>query len=55
MPGALQQSHDKFKRKLASGLLMLLGLSLAAALVLLASAMLSYNAISTRRSIAVTG
>jgi hypothetical protein len=47
MPSALQQLPDKIQRKLASGLLTLLGFGLAVALILLASAMLSYNAVSS--------
>ncbi len=48
MPSALQQFPTTLKSKLTSGLLLLLGFSLAVALVLLASAMLSYNAVSAR-------
>ncbi len=50
MPSTVQQLHRKVKRTISNALLMLLGFSLALALVLLASAMLSYNAISARAS-----
>lgn len=48
MTNTLQQFPDTLKSKLTSGLLLLLGFSLAIALVLIASAMLSYNAVHSR-------
>jgi hypothetical protein len=46
MSSSVHQLHLKLRRNIASALLTLLGFSLAVALVLLASAMISYNAIS---------
>lgn len=48
MSSILQQFPHTLKSKITSGLLMLLGFSIGVALVLIASAMLSYNAVSAR-------